>query len=122
MSQTEEEIGVGTESWLELVSFDTPAEEQSFREFTDRLGFGEASCLALARHRGWLVLTDDKSARRRLHREKLPVTGTLGILKLAVERDWLSVEEGNTLLRRMTIAGYHSPYDDLEDIELIDSF
>jgi hypothetical protein len=118
MCQAEEEIGVGTESWLELVSFDSPAEEQSFREFTDSLGFGEASCLALARHRGWLVLTDDKSARRHLHREKLPVTGTLGILKLAVERDWLSVEEGNDLLRRMTTAGYRSPYRDLGDIDL----
>jgi predicted nucleic acid-binding protein len=81
------------------------------------LGFGEASCLTLARHRDWLVLTDDKSARRRPRREKLAVTGTLGILKLAVERELLSVEEGNDLLRQMTAAGYYSPYDDLRDID-----
>ena len=121
MSQAEKEIGVGAESWLELVGFDSPAEEQSFRDFTDRLGFGEASCLTLARHRGWLVLTDDKSARRRLRGEKLPSTGTLGILKLAVERELLSTEEGNDLLRRMTVAGYRSPYDDLQDIDLVES-
>ncbi len=117
MNRAEREIGVGADAWLELVGFDTLAEEQSFREFTDRLGFGEASCLALARHRGWLVLTDDKSARQRLQREKLAATGTLGILKLAVERDLLSVEEGNDLLRQMTAAGYRSPYSDLRDID-----
>jgi predicted nucleic acid-binding protein len=64
-----------------------------------------------------MVLTDDKSARRRLHREKLPMTGTLGILKLAIERELLSAEEGNELLRQMTEAGYHSPYHDLRDLD-----
>jgi len=116
MRRAEEEIGVGAGSWLELVGFDTSAEEQSFREFAEALGFGEASCLALARHRGWMVLTDDKSARRRLWREKLPLTGTLGILKLAVEQELLSAEEGNALLHQMTAAGYHSPYEDLRDM------
>jgi predicted nucleic acid-binding protein len=117
MRRAEEAIGVGAESWLELIGFDTLAEEQSFREFTEGLGFGEASCLALSRHRGWLVLTDDKSARRRLLREELPVAGTLGILRLAVERELLPVEEGNELLHQMTSAGYHSPYGDLRDID-----
>jgi predicted nucleic acid-binding protein len=117
MSRAEAEIGIGAGSWLELVGFDTSAEEQSFREFTEGLGFGEASCLALARHRGWMVLTDDKSARQRLRREKLPFTGTVGILRLAVERELLSAEEGNDLLHQMTVAGYHSPYHDLRDID-----
>ena len=117
MSRAQREIGVGADSWLELAGFDTSAEEQSFREFTEGLGFGEASCLALSRHRGWMVLTDDKSARRRLRREQLPLAGTLGILKLAVERGLLSAEEGNELLRQMTAAGYHSPYDDLRDMD-----
>ena len=117
MRRAQEEIGVGAGSWLELIGFDTSAEENSFREFTEVLGFGEASCLALSRHRGWMVLTDDKSARRRLRREELPLSGTLGILKLAVERELLSVEEGNELLQEMTAAGYHSPYDDLRDMD-----
>ncbi len=99
------------------MGFNTLAEEQSFREFTGRLNFGEASCLALSRHRGWLTLTDDKAARQTLRREGLQVTGTLGILKLAVERGILSVEEGNNLLRQMIASGYRSPYDNLQDAE-----
>jgi predicted nucleic acid-binding protein len=117
MSRAEAEIGVGPGSWLQLVGFDTSDEEQSFREFTMGLGFGEASCLALSRHRGWMVLTDDKSARRKLRNEMLPVTGTLGILRLAVERELLSAQEGNELLRQMAAAGYRSPYEDLRDMD-----
>ncbi|MBI4330665.1 MAG: hypothetical protein HY673_05245 [Chloroflexi bacterium] len=52
----EMEVGIGKDAWLELVGFDKLAEEQSFREYAHKLGYGEASCLALARHRGWLVL------------------------------------------------------------------
>ncbi|MFQ6057854.1 MAG: DUF3368 domain-containing protein [Anaerolineae bacterium] len=116
MERAEGEIGIGKEAWLELVGFESPAEEQSFRDFTRRLGYGEASCLAIAQHRGWLVLTDDLAARRALRQVGLEVTGTLGILRLAVERGLLSLAEGNELLRRMIEGGYHSPYDDLEEI------
>ncbi len=100
-----------------MVGFDNPEEEQSFREYTRKLRYGEASCLALARHREWLVLTDDRAARKMLRPENREATGTLGILKLAVERELLTLEEGNTLLRWMIQAGYHAPYEDLRDIE-----
>jgi predicted nucleic acid-binding protein len=62
-------------------------------------------------------VTDDKSARRELRNEMLPVTGTLGILRLAVERELLSAQEGNELLRQMAAAGYRSPYEDLRDMD-----
>ncbi|MGQ9626288.1 MAG: hypothetical protein ACUVV0_05200 [Anaerolineae bacterium] len=116
MIYAEREISVGEEAWLELISFDNPAEEQSFRELIQRLGFGEASCIALARYRGWLVLTDDRTARLILQQEGLKTTGTLGILKLAVEKGLLSLDEGNRLLQRIIASGYYSPYEDLGDI------
>lgn len=117
LERAEAEIKVGEDAWLELVGFDKPGEEESFREYARKLGYGEASCLALARHRGWLVLTDDRAARKTLRQEGLEVTGTLGILKLAVESGLLTLEEGNALLQWMIRGGYHSPYEDLEDIK-----
>lgn len=113
----ETEVGIGKDAWLELIGFDKPQEEQSFREYARKLGYGEASCLALARHRRWLVLTDDRAARQILRQESLEVTGTLGILKLAVETELFPLEEGNFLLQKMIRGGYHSPYKDLEDIK-----
>lgn len=117
LERVETELGVGADAWLELVGFDNPEEEQSFREYTRKLGYGEASCLALARHRGWLVLTDDRAARKTLRGENREATGTFGILKLAVESGLLTLEEGNILLQKMIHGGYHSPYDKLEDIK-----
>lgn len=76
LERAEVEIRVGEDAWLELVGFDNPEEEQSFREYARTLGYGEASCLALAKHRGWLVLTDDQDARRILQREDQEVAGT----------------------------------------------
>lgn len=51
LQQVETEIKMGEDAWLELIGFDSSQEEQSFREYTRKLGYGEASCLALARHR-----------------------------------------------------------------------
>ncbi|RME83107.1 MAG: DUF3368 domain-containing protein [Caldilineae bacterium] len=116
LERAEVEIKIGEDAWLELVGFDSPEEEQSFREYARTLGYGEASCLALAKHRGWLVLTDDQEARRVLQREGLEVTGTLGVLRLAVENGLLTLEEGNALLQEMVRGGYHSPYEDLGDV------
>ena len=112
-----DEVGVGSDCWLELVGFERPDEEQSFREYARSLGYGEASCLALARSRHWSVLTDDGAARRALRRERRQLTGTLGILKTAVDRALITLEQGNALLERMIDAGYYSPYDDLDGVE-----
>ncbi len=111
------QIRVGIDAWLELVGFENPREEQSFREYILTLGYGEASCLTLARHRGWLVVTDDRAARQRLRHEGHGFTGTLGVLKLAVEHALITLEEGDALLQEMIRVGYRSPYDRLEDIE-----
>jgi len=116
MRRAEEEIGIGGKAWLELIGFESPAEERTFRDSLGKLGYGEASCLAIAQHRGWLVLTDDLTARRALRQAGLEVAGTLAILKLAVEKGLISLAEGNELLRRMIEGGYHSPYDNLEEI------
>lgn len=91
------QIRVGADAWLELVGFESSQEEQSFREYAATLGYGEASCLALARHRGWLVVTDDRAARRTLRRDGGLFSGTLGVLKLALESRLVTLEEANSL-------------------------
>lgn len=112
-----EQIGSGPEAWLRLTGFSSDAEEQSFREHARSLGYGEASCLALAERRKWVVLTDDRAARNRLRREALKVGGTLGVLYHAVKHGLITMIEGNGLLARMIELGYHSPCSDLGDLE-----
>lgn len=52
-----------------------------------RLGDGETEAIVLAASRGWTVATDDGPARKRLaaHRPSVPITGTVGLLRMLVQ-------------------------------------
>jgi predicted nucleic acid-binding protein len=101
-------IPSGDWSWLDVLSL-TPQEQKSFALLTGSLGDGEASCLAMAASRGYKVLTDDRMARCKAHSMTIPISGTLGALKLLVEQGTLTQEEGELYLQRLIATGYHSP-------------
>ena len=54
-----------------------------------QLHAGEASCLAIARQRNWLLLTDDKAARRHAAELKVAVFGLIAVSALV--NQWLKV-------------------------------
>jgi predicted nucleic acid-binding protein len=59
-------------------------EEQELRYFHDlpsRLHRGEASSLAIARQRNWLMLTDDHDARQEAMRQGIVVSGSIWCLR-----------------------------------------
>jgi predicted nucleic acid-binding protein len=115
LEQAAKEIKAGSVVWLELTGFESSAEEEAFRKFTETLGYGEASCLALAQARGWLILTDDLRARRLARRLGVDVTGTLGILALLVEKGILDLADSDHLVQKMIAEGYRSPYGSLTE-------
>lgn len=90
--------------------------EQELRYFHDlpaRLHRGESSCLAIARHRSWLLLTDDRDARHEAMRQDIMVSGSIGCLVLAVERGHCTLPEADSWLAQMIEQGYHAPLTDL---------
>jgi len=99
--------------WIELVSMAGEEELRLFRSLPRRLHRGEASCLAIARHRGWAFLTDDKLARTMAHVWGIVVPGTLGVLVQAVKRELLTGEAADRFLQEMIVRGYRSPYASL---------
>ena len=104
------------EGWIELTSVTGGTELQVFSEVPAKLHRGEASCIAIAKQRGWLFLSDDADARRYAQRIGVQISGTLGCLVLAVERKLASLEAANKWLRRMRQHGYRSPIVDLQEI------
>ncbi len=102
------------EGWIELVSMAGEEELRLFRSLPRRLHRGEASCLAIARHRGWAFLTDDKLARTTAREWGIVVSGTLGVLVQAVKRDLLTAETADELLQKMIARGYRSPYASIQ--------
>lgn len=78
---------------------------------------GERACLSIARTRSWGLLTDDLTARRQAAAWGIPLSGTLGVLLLAIEDRRLTTDVGNTVLGQMiTRARYRSPVVDLVEL------
>ena len=99
--------------WLELVTM-SAAELLLFLELPSNLHRGEGACLSIARQRGWGFLSDDRAARATATAWGISVSGTLGVLLLAIEDGHLTTENGNRILQRMIReARYHSPFSDL---------
>ena len=92
------------------------AEYALFAELLRTLGAGEASCIALARHRGGVVVTDDRTARRRCSELRIPVTGTIGVLKALCVDHTLSAQEADAVVGRMVEIGFYSPIRRISDL------
>jgi len=102
--------------WLRLTSLADETELASFSAMPRQLGRGEAASLAIAQHRGWLFLTDDRAAREQARKRGVRVSGTLGCLVGGVERSHWSLPQANHSLSRMVEAGYRSPVADLAEL------
>ena len=110
-------LGLFTDPQSEFNVIECTAEEKELMvSFQNSLNAGEASCLAIAIIRGGRILTDDRDARKVAAQRQISISGTLGVLLLAVDREHLTVEEANRLLQKMIEKGYRSPVSKLEDV------
>ncbi len=91
------------------------AELQTFRGLRLRLHSGEASCLAIAMHRGYVLGTDDLAARKVARANNVPVIGTVGVLALC-HHGLLSLNQANHILQELISSGYRSPVSQLDDL------
>ena len=96
----------------------TADERESSNGLSNILGLGERTCIAAAKHRHGLFMTDDRKARQVALELGIKITGTLGILVVAVERRKITLEEANRLLAAMIENGYRSPVDELDSLLL----
>jgi len=101
-------------SWLPVLELDE-SEQKVRDELVPPLDLGEAACLALAKSRGYALLTDDRVARREARRLGVPLSGTIGALVSLVDDHLLTLAEANHLLQQMIALGYRSPLQTLSD-------
>jgi predicted nucleic acid-binding protein len=100
--------------WMRLTGVTDEQELQLLGELPRRLHQGEAACLAIARHRGWMLLTDDLAARKEATRRGIHKSGSVGCLVLMVERGLCTLEQANLWLENMIRHNYYrSPVTDL---------
>ena len=91
-------------------------EHKHFLVLIGHLGKGEASCIAYAKARKAIVVTDDRTARKQCSLIKIPVTGTVGILKASVLDGQIPLDRADDILQKMIAAGFYSPIRNIADI------
>lgn len=101
--------------WLPIIEL-TDEERAMADLLNQRLGRGESACIALAKSRQWIVITDDRDARRAAREAGLGVSGTLGALMNLVRGDVLSLTEADELLETMKRNGYRCPLNSLSEL------
>jgi predicted nucleic acid-binding protein len=98
--------------WLRITPMNT-SELRLSGKLPPRLHKGEASCLAIAQERAWLLLTDDRAARSEALRRGIRLSGSVGCLVLATERGHCTVAQANAWLHNMIQRDYRSPVTDI---------
>ena len=84
-------------------------EREIYRELLRIVSPGEASCIAGAKSRGGIVVTDDKTARGCCTERGVDFTGTIGILRACVLDTTLSSSDADLILQKMIDDGFYSP-------------
>jgi predicted nucleic acid-binding protein len=102
--------------WLKNLALVDVKESSLFKTLSKRLGAGEASCLAIAMYREYDLLSDDMAVRKVALREKVRISGSIGVLLELIRIEKINLEKGNKILRNFIKYGYFSPVDRLNEL------
>jgi uncharacterized protein len=102
--------------WAKLAVLENERERTLFRNLLDVVGYGEAAGIAIAKERNLVFFSDDRKARRVAQDHRVKLSGTLGMLKLLVEEEKLSIGEADAVLSGMIQGGYRSPIQSLREL------
>jgi predicted nucleic acid-binding protein len=97
-----------SEGWLKEVALRTKKENSLYEALSISFGLGEASSIAVAKTRGLIFASDDRAARREAGLVDVKLTGTLGILRKAIQNRMISLKDGDLVLAKMVEKGFYS--------------
>ncbi len=102
--------------WLKETGLRSREEKALFESLSRSLGLGEAAGIAVAKRHGLRFASDDRVARAEAARLGVPLTGTLGILGLAVRNGVCDVRAADGYLEKMIEAGFFSPVCSISEV------
>ena len=105
-----------SEGWLKEVVLINEEEKSLYKMLSVSLGLGEASSIAAAKIRESFFACDDKAARREAKLLDIRLTGTIGILKKALQHKIVNLKEGNVILGEMMTKGFYSSVRTLKEV------
>ena len=113
LEQIENEL---TKGRISIAAVMSSPEAILFGELISAIGSGEAACIAMAKHRGGVVVTDDLLARRTCASYGVRVSGTIGILKAMCLDQVIVPAAADALLTEMAAKGFYSPVRRISDL------
>ena len=81
---------VSTSEWIKIID---PDNRLAVESLSVHLGRGEAEAIILAKEKNALLIIDDKDGRTMAANLGVPVTGTVGLLKLAAEEGKVDLKD-----------------------------
>jgi len=105
--------------WVRRVESIDTLEIELYAQLSAVMGKGEAACLAMAAHRGWMVACDEggrfrREAEVRIGRDR--IVNTAGIIVLAIRRGLLSIEEADATKDALKRHRYKLPFASFRDL------
>ena len=91
------------------------AMERIPEEARNRMDAGELSVLAVCLEEKWTACIDEIQARKSATELGISLTGTLGLLRHALERKWMTDAACLAAVRRMKHNGFHCPKVQADD-------
>ena len=116
LEDIDHEMSFDETGWLRVIAIRSNTEHRLMDDLLKRLGIGESSCIAIAKSRKMIFLSDDRTTRRIAKENGLRISGTIGILVRCVDKDIISFSESNVILTKMIEKGYMSPVNNLEEL------
>lgn len=105
--------------WLRRVESIDTLEIELYAQLSAVMGKGEAACLSMAAHRGWMVACDEggrfrREAELRIGRDK--IVNTPGLIVLAIRRGVLTVEDADRIKDILAQRRYVMPFASFRDL------
>jgi len=83
--------------------------EDQIRSLAEQLGSGELAVVILTLDSGGTAVIDDPEARSAAKQLGVRITGTLGLLAIAIEQEWISEADALAAIDRMRTRGFRIP-------------
>jgi len=97
---------------IQRVAPESDAELADYLNFAQLIDDGEAQAIALAKHRGFVLLTDDRKALKLARREDIAVRtiSTVDVLREWIEHEAVNIASVRSVLKRICeLARYIPP-------------
>jgi len=112
-----EYLGAAVDALGESLPVREVPSEADDSDIRDRLDAGEAESILGVLAHGGTVATDDLAARRVAESREIPVTGSVGLLVLGVERRHIDSETADSWLDRWRKhRGYYAPVESVAEL------